>query len=116
MSRPLRILFVCGRNNRRSPTAEKIYQFDRRLDVRAAGLADTSPRRVTQADIQWADLVLAMERKHLKRLLGLYGDLDPRPPFESLNIPDDYTFMNKTLVRLITEATEAALETFGVSP
>ena len=47
----LKILFVCGRNNRRSPTAERIFQNDSRMSVRSAGIADTSKRRLTREDL-----------------------------------------------------------------
>lgn len=115
MNKPLHVLFVCGRNNRRSPTAEKIYLHDRRMEVRSRGLADTSRQRLTDEDMTWADLVLAMERKHVKRMLVEFGHIEPLPPIENLDISDNYTFMNKALIREITEAVEAVLEEHGVT-
>src|SRR5512139_3631699 len=37
-SRP-HILFVCGRNKWRSPTAERLYRNDNRIEVRSAGVS-----------------------------------------------------------------------------
>jgi predicted protein tyrosine phosphatase len=110
MSR-IKVLFICGRNKRRSPTAAHLYRNDRRLEVRAAGLGDTSPRRVTAEDVKWADLILPMERKNAKRLQLQFPDLE-FPPMEILDIHDDYTFMDKALIPVMHAAVEAALEKY----
>lgn len=112
MPERLNILFVCGRNNRRSPTAEKIFKSDRRMNVRGVGTAETSKRRVTEADLKWADLVLVMERKHASRLREMFHRLDELPPMQALEIPDEYIFMQAELIALLREAVDAALETF----
>lgn len=86
---------------------------DPRMSVRAAGLADTSKRRVTEADMRWADLVLAMERKHVKRLQEAFRHLDDaRPPIENLDIPDEYIFMQRELIELLQGNVAAALEAY----
>jgi len=59
-----RILFVCGRNQWRSPTAAKIYANDQRIEVRSVGVSPQSARRVSRRDMEWADLVLVMEPEH----------------------------------------------------
>ncbi len=112
MTKPINVLFVCGRNNRRSPTAEQIFLNDRRMNVRSGGIADTSRRRVTEDDMKWADLILAMERKHAKRLQVAFGHLDYHASVENLDIPDEYIFMDKKLIELLQEAVDGALEEF----
>jgi predicted protein tyrosine phosphatase len=114
----LKLLFLCGRNKRRSPTAERIYKTDRRLKVRAAGLGETSPRQVTASDVRWADLILPMERKHAIRLKLMFPEFDPFPPMEILDISDNYKFMDRELVEILREAVEAVLEQHfdGTSP
>lgn len=112
MNKPIKILFVCGRNNRRSPTAEKIFLHDRRMHVRSGGLADTSRKRVTEGDIKWADLILAMERKHVKRLQVEFSYLDSLPPIENLDISDNFTFMQKALIEELHIAVDSALEAY----
>ena len=37
MSKKPHVLFVCGRNQWRSPTAARIYANDQRIEVRSAG-------------------------------------------------------------------------------
>jgi protein-tyrosine phosphatase len=108
------ILFVCGQNRWRSPTAARLYSNDQRIEVRSAGVSPKSRRQVKSQDIVWADLILVMEQKHKSRLLGTYRDLD-LPLIESLDIPDEYEFMNDELSELISAGTEFNLKhMFGI--
>lgn len=106
----LRVLFVCGRNQWRSPTAEALYRRDPRVSVRSAGVSEKSRRRVSADDLAWADLVLVMERKHRARILDTFRDVSPMPPIESLDIPDDYEYMDPELVELLRGAVEDAIQ------
>ena len=101
-----RILFVCGRNQWRSPTAEEIYRRDPRLDVRSAGVSPSSRQRINEKTLHWASLVLVMERKHAARIREQFSYMDELPPIESLQIPDEFVFMDPELIRLIREAVE----------
>lgn len=116
MSKP-RILFVCARNQWRSPTAEATYRKDPRIDVRSAGLSSKSAHRLSGRDLEWADLVLVMEDEHKRRITrGFRGGLE-LPPIESLEIPDEYRKMDPELVALIRGGTEAVLRReFGIEP
>jgi predicted protein tyrosine phosphatase len=55
------VLFVCGRNQWRSPTAERLYRADPRVEVRSAGVSPKSRHQISRSDIEWADLILVME-------------------------------------------------------
>ena len=103
------ILFVCGRNQLRSPTAEAIYRRDPRLEVRSAGVSPSSPQRVTEKGLRWASLVLVMERKHAARIREQFSQLDELPPIKSLDIPDEYQFMDPELITLIRDRVEPIL-------
>ena len=109
MSRRPNILVVCGRNKRRSPTAEHLFKNDQRLCIRSAGTSESSRRRVTEADLGWADLVLAMEAKHAARLRRQFAHIQ-LPPMRSLDIPDDFEFMSPELVGLLGPMVEQAIE------
>jgi len=91
-------------------TAENIYKHDRRFDVRYAGLSDNSKRRLSDADVKWADLILAMERKHAKRIRSSFGHIDPLPEIESLDIQDKFIYMQPELIEEINDSLEAVLE------
>ena len=99
------ILFVCGRNQWRSPTATRVYANDQRVEVRSAGVSPKSRRLVTVRDVYWSDLILVMEQRHKARLRGIFRDLD-LPVIDSLDIPDQYEYMDKDLVILIRAGTE----------
>lgn len=106
----LRVLFVCGRNQWRSPTAAAIYAQDPRLETRSAGLSPGSRHRVSRRDLEWADLVLVMERKHQNRLRELFAGYEDLPSIQSLDISDDFEFMDPQLGELIRDAVEPLLD------
>mgnify|MGYP000961152189 CR=1 FL=1 len=99
------VLFVCGRNQWRSPTAARVYANDPRVEVRSAGVSEVSRHPLDRRDLAWADLILVMERKYAARIRKTFRDLD-LPPIESLEIPDEFAFMDDELVGLIREGTE----------
>jgi protein-tyrosine phosphatase len=107
-----KILFVCGRNKWRSPTAARIYRNDPRVDVRSAGMSGKSPHPISNSDLEWADLVLVMERRYKGKLMGLFRDLE-LPPIESLDIPDEYEYMDEELVDLIRSGVEHHINNFA---
>ena len=51
--KPIRpnILVVCGRNKRRSRTAEHIFKNDSRFNIRSVGLSPKSDRKISEKDI-----------------------------------------------------------------
>lgn len=96
------ILVVCGRNKKRSRTAESIFRNDDRFNVRSAGLSPKSDRKISEKDVHWADLVFVMEDRQRARIREQYGHLE-LPDIKVLNIPDEYEFMNEALVELLTD-------------
>jgi len=104
------ILFVCSRNKWRSPTAEATYANDARVEVRAVGLSGKSPRQLSEVDLQWADIVLVMERGHKARILNRFRDFDILPRIEVMEIPDEYEYMDEELVGMIRSQTEHFIE------
>ena len=76
------------------------------MEVRSAGVSEKSRHRVTAKDLAWADVVLVMERRHKARIMEAFAELEQLPRIESLEIPDDYEFMDEELVGLIRNGTE----------
>jgi predicted protein tyrosine phosphatase len=95
------ILVVCGRNKKRSRTAESIFKNDNRFSIRSVGLSPKSERKISEKDLNWADLIFVMETGQRAQIWGLYRHLE-LPPIEILDIPDDYEFMDKELIELLT--------------
>ena len=56
----MNVLFVCSKNQWRSPTAEKVFGRDPGLKVRSAGTSRKARRTVTANDLRWADVVMVM--------------------------------------------------------
>jgi protein-tyrosine phosphatase len=103
------LLVVCGKNKRRSRTAEQLYRQDARVHIRSAGLSPKSERKLTAQDLLWADLVLVMEHAQRARIREAYRHL-PLPPIEVLHIPDEYAYMDEALVSLLTDKLEPILD------
>ncbi len=99
MDRP-NVLVICGKNKRRSRTAEHIFKNDDRFNIRSAGLSPKSDRRLTDNDLLWADLTLVMETEHRARLKEMYNTSGGYP-VEVLYIPDEYEFMDEELVEIL---------------
>ena len=81
--------------------------FRNRLDVRSAGVSEKSRRQVSVEDLSWADLVIVMERRYKSRILGTFQD---HPPIVSLDIPDEFGYMEEELIKLIREGVEFHLK------
>ena len=104
MQQPLRILFLCSRNQWRSPTAERVVGRWPGVEARSAGTSQKARRTVGEADIRWADMVIAMENKHRQRVVAAFPQLLRDLPIHVLDIPDDYRFMDPELVTWIETA------------
>lgn len=104
------ILFVCGRNQWRSPTAERVYRDDPRIQVRSAGVSEKSVRQVSAGDLSWADLVMVMEQRYKSRIQETFRDHPDLPRIVSLDIPDTYQYLDGDLIKLVREGVEFHLK------
>ena len=95
---PLRVLFICSRNRKRSPTAEAVFSERADLEVASAGLAPDAEEIVTPELLQWAELIAVMEKTHRSRLRRFGADIR-HARVVCLDIPDDYDFMDERLVK-----------------
>ncbi len=103
------ILVVCGRNKKRSRTAEFIFKNDPRFSIRSAGLSPKSDRKISENDLNWADLVFVMESDQIAKIKEVYAMLQ-LPRIEVLEIPDDYEFMNEELVEMLIDKINESLK------
>ena len=93
----MNILFVCSQNKRRSLTAEKLFDGINGHCVRSAGTEKDSRIKVTPGLIGWADLIFCFEKKHLRRLREKYSEEVSGKQIVTLNIPDDFEYMDEEL-------------------
>lgn len=112
----MNLLFVCSRNQWRSRTAEDIFRNHHpELHVRSAGTEPSARIRVTAALIEWADLILVMEKRHWQRLKERFPNKTAQKDFDILDIPDDYGYMDPELVEMLEIAVESYLNIQGNS-
>jgi len=95
-----KLLFICLRNLRRSLTAELVLRDVSYFEVRSAGTSPKAKHTVSFKDIEWADLILCMEKKHLQQLERLFGK-NNLPQIEILDIEDEYDFMDPELIKIL---------------
>ena len=96
-----KLLFICSRNQWRSPTAEKLMQGFNGYEARSAGTAEGARIRVTAGHIGWADVIFVMEKKHGRKIREQFGDAIGGKEIICLHIPDDYRFMDSELIELL---------------
>lgn len=109
MSSSKNLLFICSRNQWRSPTAEEIWRNRPGFQARSAGTSPKAKRTVSSADIRWADIILVMERKHKDRLIAQFTRLLNHKPVYILDIPDEYQYMEKELIEELEARVSAVI-------
>ncbi len=92
------LLFICSRNQWRSPTAERIWRKSEKFNVRSAGTSPKARKTVGPADIEWADIIFVMQSKHKSRLIAHHSRLLDGKKIYILDIPDEYQYMDPELV------------------
>ena len=97
----LRVLFVCSRNRLRSPTAEVVFADMPGVETDSAGLAPDADTVLDAAQLDWADLIVVMERRHRSRLLRTFGTGLGDRRVVCVDIPDRYGYMEPALVALL---------------
>jgi len=107
----LKILFICSRNQWRSPTAEAIYSRVDGLSVRSAGTAKSGKRRVKAVDLNWADIIFVMEDRHKTRLRQDFRSEVSNIDVRVLDVPYDYKYMDPDLIEILKAKLDPVLIT-----
>jgi predicted protein tyrosine phosphatase len=103
------VLFVCSRNQWRSPTAERMFKGHPVIVARSAGTSLSARHRISHADIDWADVIMVMEDKHRQRIVAEYARLVEHTPIHVLDIPDEYRYMDPELIDILEQTVEPLL-------
>jgi predicted protein tyrosine phosphatase len=96
-----RVLFICGQNRLRSPTAEQVFASWPGVETLSAGLDNDAENPVTPELIEWADLIFVMEKKHRSKLSSKFRPYLKTARVVCLDIADEYAFMEPALVELL---------------
>lgn len=94
-------LFICSRNQWRSPTAETVFRRYPNVQARSAGTSPNARHTVSIDDIAWADKIFVMEQKHKSRLLAQFPRALQYKGMIVLDIPDDYRYMDEELIEIL---------------
>jgi predicted protein tyrosine phosphatase len=99
----LQLLFVCGKNRLRSPTAEAVFSEYAGLEVDSAGIDRDAEVHVGIESIEWADIIFVMEKTHQRKLREKFksSSVMHNKRIVCLNIPDNYEYMQLELVELL---------------
>jgi predicted protein tyrosine phosphatase len=100
------LLFICSKNQWRSPTAELLFKNHPLHNARSAGTSDKARIRINQKAIDWADVIFVMERRH-RDIIKKNFYLDYKELIV-LDIADEYQFNDPELVTIL----EAALNEY----
>jgi predicted protein tyrosine phosphatase len=95
------LLFVCSRNQWRSPTAAALFQHSDLYLAKSAGTSDGARIKITAGLINWADRIFVMEKRHSAIIQSNYPDAIEGKSIVVLHIPDDYQFMDEELIEIL---------------
>jgi len=93
------LLFICSKNQWRSPTAELLFKNHPVHQAYSAGTSDKARIRVSQKMINRADVIFVIERKH-QQLLKQRFDIAGKQ-LVVLDIEDNYQFNDPELVAIL---------------
>ncbi|WP_173912587.1 low molecular weight protein tyrosine phosphatase family protein [Acinetobacter sp. Marseille-Q1618] len=97
----MKTLFICSRNQWRSPTAERVFAVGYGISTRSAGTSRQAQHTISSQDIAWADLIFVMEHKHKQNIKQKFPQQLQHKKIVVLDIPDDYHYMDEELIELL---------------
>jgi predicted protein tyrosine phosphatase len=107
---PIRALFICHYNRKRSATAERVFGKDPTLEVLSAGTSEEAMVQVNQRMLEWADIVFVMDGEQVEALGNMFPGHAALDQVICLNIADNYHFLDPDLVAVLQERAGPHLE------
>jgi predicted protein tyrosine phosphatase len=98
------LLFVCSKNQWRSPTAELLFKKHHIHKARSAGTRDKARITINPKLIAWAGVIFVMEHKHQQILKQLFAEGIGSKPLIVLDIEDNYRFADPELIEILKTA------------
>jgi len=95
------MLFVCSENRLRSPTAEEVFSGYEGVEAIGCGTNSDSETPISGDLVEWADIILVMEKSHRNKVSKKYKELLKNKRLICLDIPDNYDRMQPELIRLL---------------
>jgi predicted protein tyrosine phosphatase len=113
---PIRALFICHYNRKRSATAERVFGKDPTLEVLSAGTSEEAMVQVNLRMLEWADIVFVMDGENLEALNRMFPADPVLAKVVCLNIQDCYHFLDPELVATLQERTRPHFEKLRAIP
>ena len=98
-----KVLFVCGRNRKRSPTAEVLFRDHPGVEAQSAGLSPDADTPLDREMVEWADIIFVMEAGQRRKINVQFGRSLKGARVVCLDIPDRFEFMDPQLQELLKE-------------
>ena len=95
------LLFICSKNQWRSPTAELLFKNHPVHHARSAGTSDKARIKVNQKMLDWTDVIFVMERRHQQLLKQQFPFPLVGKSLIILNIEDNYQFGDEELIGIL---------------
>jgi predicted protein tyrosine phosphatase len=95
------LLFICRKNQWRSPTAEMLFKNHPIHQARSAGTSEKARIKMNQKLIDWADVVFVMESKHKELLKQRFTFSIVQKQLIVLDIEDNYRFADTELIEIL---------------
>ena len=99
----MRVLFICGKARVRSPTAAQVFADLPGVQTDFGGISRDADDALSADQLDWADLIMVMERRHAARLNDRFGRMLAGKKVVVLDIRDRYTFMEQALIDELNE-------------
>ena len=103
-------LFICSRNQWRSPSAERIFAVGYGISTRSAGTSKHAKHTISAKDIAWADYIFVMEQKHKQNIKEKFPNQLQHKKVIVLDIPDDYQYMDEELIEILKQVMQPYLD------
>jgi predicted protein tyrosine phosphatase len=113
---PIRALFICHYNRKRSATAERVFGKDPTLEVLSAGTSEEAMVQVNQRMLEWADIVFVMDSENLEAVNRMFPDDPSLAKVVCLDIQDCYHFLDPELVATLQARTLPYFQKLRTSP
>lgn len=95
------LLFICSKNQWRSPTAESLFKNHAFHQARSAGTSDKARIKVNAKLLAWANVVFVMERKHRQLLQQRFANEIDTKQVVVLHIEDNFQYNDPELIAIL---------------
>jgi predicted protein tyrosine phosphatase len=108
------LLFVCSRNQWRSPTAAALFKNSQFYVAKSAGTSDKARIKLSANLINWADQIFVMEKRHAAIIQQNFPYLRSDRSIIILHISDDYQYMDPELIEILESRLAEYLDLDGM--